>query len=346
MSNTFENLIDELERSYTEVQERMSDPSVYNDHREAAEVGRRLKELETPYKLAQEWRSMREDVVASLADPELKELVAESETRLAELEEELKLALVENDPADQKDVIVEIRQGVGGDEAAIWAGDVYRMLTRYAESRGFKNELLSANESEAGGFKEIVFAVKGDGAYSVFKYEGGTHRVQRVPETESQGRIHTSTATVAVMPEVEDIDVEIDENELKIDVYRSTGPGGQSVNTTDSAVRITHVPTGIVVAMQDEKSQLQNKVKAMRVLRARIYEAERERQQAALSAARKLQIGSGERAEKIRTYNYPDSRATDHRVKLTLNLEKVLPGGLGEFTEALQAEDRRRALEA
>jgi peptide chain release factor 1 len=346
VSNTFENLIAELERSYTEVQERMSDPSVYNDHREAAEVGRRLKELETPYKLAQEWRSMRDDVTASLADPELKELVAESETRLAEIEEELKLALVENDPADQKDVIVEIRQGVGGDEAAIWAGDVYRMLTRYAESRGFQTELLSANESETGGFKEVVFAIKGDGAFSIFKYEGGTHRVQRVPETESQGRIHTSTATVAVMPEVEEVDVEIDENDLKIDVYRSTGPGGQSVNTTDSAVRITHLPSGIVVAMQDEKSQLQNKAKALRVLRARIYEAERERQQAALSAARKLQIGSGERAEKIRTYNYPDSRATDHRVKVTVNLEKVLPGGLDAFTEALQAEDRRRALEA
>jgi peptide chain release factor 1 len=219
------------------------------------------------------------------------------------------------------------------------------MLTRYAESRGFKTELLSANESESGGFKEVVFAVKGDGAYSVFKYEGGTHRVQRVPETESQGRIHTSTATVAVMPEVEEIDVDVDENDLKIDVYRSTGPGGQSVNTTDSAVRITHLPTGIVVAMQDEKSQLQNKAKALRVLRARLYEAERERQQAELSATRKSQIGSGERAEKIRTYNYPDSRVTDHRVKVTLNLEKVLPGGLGEFTEALQAEDRRRALE-
>jgi peptide chain release factor 1 len=345
MAATIESLIDELERSYTEVQERMSDPSVYNDRREAAEVGRRLKELETPYRLAQEWRGIREDVEAARADPDLRELIAESEERLAELEEELKLALVEKDPADQKDVIVEIRQGVGGDEAAIWAGDVYRMLTRYAESRGFKIELLSANENETGGFKEVVFSVKGDGAYSVFKYEGGTHRVQRVPETESQGRIHTSTATVAVMPEVEEIEVDVDENDLKIDVYRSTGPGGQSVNTTDSAVRITHLPTGIVVAMQDEKSQLQNKAKALRVLRARIYEAERERQQAALSAARKSQIGSGERAEKIRTYNYPDSRATDHRVKVTLNLEKVLPGGLDDFTEALQAEDRRRALE-
>ena len=345
MAATIENLIDDLERSYTEVQDRMADPSVYNDRSEAAEVGRRLKELEIPYKLAQAWRTTREDVEASRADPELKELVAESEQRLAELEEELKLALVETDPVDQKDVIVEIRQGVGGDEAAIWAGDVLRMLTRYAESRGFRTELLSANESDGGGYKEVVLGVKGDGAYSVFKYEGGTHRVQRVPETESQGRIHTSTATVAVMPEEEEVDVEIDENDLKIDVYRSTGPGGQSVNTTDSAVRITHLPTGIVVAMQDEKSQLQNKAKALRVLRARIYEAERERQQAELSATRKSQIGSGERAEKIRTYNYPDSRATDHRVKVTLNLEKVLQGGLDDFTAALQEEDRRRGLE-
>jgi peptide chain release factor 1 len=343
---TIESLIDELERSYEEVRERLSDPSVYNDHREAADVGRRLKELEGAYKLAQEWREVRADVVDARADPDLRELVAESEERLAALEEELKLALVDKDPADEKDVIVEVRQGVGGDEAAIWAGDVFRMLTRYAERRGYKIELLSANESEAGGFKEIVFGVKGAGAYSVFKYEGGTHRVQRVPETESQGRIHTSTATVAVMPEAEDVEVELNESDLKIDVYRSTGPGGQSVNTTDSAVRITHVPTGIVVAMQDEKSQLQNKAKALRVLRARLYEAERERQQAELSATRKSQIGSGERAEKIRTYNYPDSRVTDHRVKVTLNLEKVLPGGLDEFTEALQSEDRRRALES
>jgi peptide chain release factor 1 len=340
-----EQLIDDLERSYDEVRDRMADPSVYNDHKEAAEVGRRLKELEGAYKLAQEWRQARDDLEAARDDAELAALAGDLEADVARLEEELKLALVERDPADAKDVIVEVRSGVGGDEAALWAGDVFRMLTRYAERRGFKTELLSANESETGGFKEVVFAVKGDGAYSVFKYEGGTHRVQRVPETESQGRIHTSTATVAVMPEVEEIEVEVHENDLKIDVYRSTGPGGQSVNTTDSAVRITHVPTGIVVAMQDEKSQLQNKTKAMRVLRARLYEAERERQQAELSATRRSQVGSGERAEKIRTYNYPDSRVTDHRVKVTVNLEKVLPGGLDDFTEALQAEDRRRALE-
>jgi peptide chain release factor 1 len=221
------------------------------------------------------------------------------------------------------------------------------MLSRYAERRGFKTETLSANESETGGFKEVVFAVKGDGAFSVYKYEAGTHRVQRVPETESQGRIHTSTATVAVMPEVEDVEIEIAENDLKIDVYRSTGPGGQSVNTTDSAVRITHMPTGVVVAMQDEKSQLQNRQKAMRVLRARLYELERERQQAELSAARKSQIGSGERAEKIRTYNFAENRVTDHRIKLTVHrLDQVLEGDLLEFTEAIQAEDRRLSLEA
>ena len=344
----FHELVDELERSYREAQERLSDPAVYNDHREAAEVGRRVKELEGPAKLARQWREVSEDLEAARNDGDLKEMVPDLEEQLATLEEELKLALVETDPADRKDVIVEIRQGVGGDEAALWAADVFRMLTRYAERLGYKVEQLEASGNESGGFKEVVFAVKGDGAYSVFKWEAGTHRVQRVPETESQGRIHTSTATVAVMPEAEEVEVEIDPNDLKIDVYRSTGPGGQSVNTTDSAVRITHLPTGIVVAMQDEKSQLQNKTKAMRVLRARLYEQERARQEQELAATRRSQIGGGERAEKIRTYNFPENRLTDHRIKLTAHQlkERILEGELDEFTEALTAEDRRQALEA
>jgi peptide chain release factor 1 len=242
-------------------------------------------------------------------------------------------------------VIVEIRGGEGGEEGKLWAGDLARILQRYAERRGFRWEQLEVSPSDAGGLKEGTFAIKGDGAYSVFKYEGGTHRVQRVPETESQGRIHTSTATVAVMPEAEDVDVSVDDSDLKVDVYRSSGPGGQSVNTTDSAVRITHVPTGIVVAMQDERSQLQNREKAMRVLRARIYEAERERQAAEQAAARSAQVGTGARAEKIRTYNFPQSRVTDHRVKVNVPLEQVVAGSLDEFTDALTADERRRALE-
>jgi peptide chain release factor 1 len=342
-----DQLIAELERTHDELQRRMADPAVYSDHREAAELGRRLKELEPAVRAAREWRVARTDLDEAKDDPELASLAGELETEVARLEDDLKLALVERDPADDKDVIVEVRQGVGGDEAALWAADVMRMLQRYAERRGYRTELLSVSENEGGGVKETVFAVKGDGAYSVFKWEGGTHRVQRVPATESQGRIHTSTATVAVMPEAEDVEVTIEDKDLKIDVYRSTGPGGQSVNTTDSAVRITHVPSGIVVSMQDEKSQLQNKQKAMRVLRARLYEAERERQQAEQAASRRSQVGTGERAEKIRTYNFPENRLTDHRVKHTVHrLDQILEGDLQEFTDTLQAEERRRALEA
>ena len=347
MAAQMDTLVSELERSYADAQERMSDPAVFSDRQAAAEAGRRLKELEGPHRLAQDWRGIRDDLEAARSDPELGDLVPELAERLESLEEELKAALVERDPNDARDVIVEIRKGAGGDEGAIWAGDLFRMLTRYAERRGFKTEVLGSNPNETGGFNEITFAVKGDGAYSVFKWEGGPHRVQRVPVTESQGRIHTSTATVAVMPEAEEVEVEIDQNDLKIDVYRSTGPGGQSVNTTDSAVRITHLPTGLVVAMQDEKSQLQNKTKALRVLRARLLELERERQEEEASEARRSQIGGGERSEKIRTYNYPDNRVTDHRVNLTIKrLDRIVEGELDEFTEALAAADRRRALEA
>jgi peptide chain release factor 1 len=344
---TLEELAEELERSHAELEQRLADPTVYADRREAADLGRRLKELDPALRAAREWRQASTDLADAKGDPELSSFAGELEADVARLEEELRLALVERDPADAKDVIVEVRQGVGGDEAALWAGDVARMLQRYAERRGYRTELLSVSESDGGGVKEQVFAVKGDGAYSVFKWEGGTHRVQRVPATESQGRIHTSTATVAVMPEVEEVEVTIEDKDLKIDVYRSTGPGGQSVNTTDSAVRITHLPTGIVVSMQDEKSQLQNKQKAMRVLRARLYEAERERQQAEVAAARRSQVGTGERAEKVRTYNFPENRLTDHRVKHTVHrLDQILDGDLDEFTDALQAEERRRALEA
>jgi peptide chain release factor 1 len=237
-------------------------------------------------------------------------------------------------------VIVEIRPGAGGDEAGLWAGDLYRMLTRYAERRGFKVEPLSIGEGT------FTFAVKGDGAYSVFKFEGGTHRVQRVPETESQGRVHTSTATVAVLPEAEEVEVQVDDNDLQIDVYRSSGPGGQSVNTTDSAVRITHKPTGIVVSMQDEKSQLQNRERAMRVLRARLYERALAEQQAAIGASRLAQVGTGERAEKIRTYNYGEKRVKDHRINLLVhNLDAILMGELDELTAALQDDEKRQRLE-
>jgi peptide chain release factor 1 len=339
-----ESLVEQIEARFAEAQAQMGDPDVISDRQRYADAGRLFNQLAPAAKLAGEWRHAVSDAEGAqeLLDEggEDAELRAELESARAEierLEEEIRLAMVERDP---KDVIVEIRGGAGGDEAGLWAGDLYRMLVRYAERRGFKTETMSASDGS------YTFEIKGDGAFSVFKYEGGTHRVQRVPETESQGRIHTSTATVAVLPEVEDVEVEIDQNDLQIDVYRSSGPGGQSVNTTDSAVRITHKPTGVVVSMQDEKSQLQNRERAMKVLRARLYEAKLAEQQAELAADRRSQVGGGSRAEKIRTYNFPQRRITDHRINFSVhNLEQVLAGEPDELTSALQDADKRRRLE-
>jgi peptide chain release factor 1 len=349
-----DQFVEQIEDRFAELERQMSDPEVIGDRDRYAEVGREYRELEPAHELAAEYVRLRDDLEGArelLAedgdDPELRKLVSDAPQRLERLAEEIRLAMVERDPNDDKNVLVEIRAGTGGDEAALFAGDLFKMLTRYAELRGFATEVISSSPAEVGGFKEVTFAIKGEGAYSIFKYEGGTHRVQRVPKTESQGRIHTSTATVAVLPEAEDVEVDIDPSDLQIDVYRSSGPGGQSVNTTDSAVRITHVPTGIVVSMQDEKSQLQNREKAMRVLRARLYEQKLAEQQAEIASERRSQVGSGERSEKIRTYNFPQARVTDHRVKVTAHtLDEVLNGNLREFTDALAAEEKRRRLEA
>ena len=342
-----EKLVDQIEARFAELSGQMSDPEVINDRERYAQVGRDYSALEPAHGLAVEYRRAADDaagareLLADGEDAEMREMLQTSEERMAELEEEIRLAMVERDPNDDKNVIVEVRGGAGGEEGGLFAGDVYRMLLRYAERLGLKTETLSESEGD------YTVEIRGDGAYSVFKFEGGTHRVQRVPKTESQGRTHTSTATVAVMPEAEEIDVHIDPGDLQVDVYRSSGPGGQSVNTTDSAVRITHKPTGLVVSMQDEKSQLQNRDKGMRVLRARLYEQELAAQQASLSEERRSQVGTGDRAFKIRTYNFAQDRVTDHRVNLTKgNLEGVLAGDLDDFTAALEADEKRRKLEA
>ena len=343
-----ESLVEQIEARFQDAQAAMSDPDVIGDRQRYAEAGRLFNQLSGAARLAEEWRHAKSDaegaeemLVEGGEDPELRAEMEAARARMEELEEEIRLAMVERDPNDDKDVIVEIRAGAGGDEAGLWAGDLYRMLTRYAERRGFKTETLGAHDGS------YTLEIKGDGAYSVFKFEGGTHRVQRVPETESQGRIHTSTATVAVLPEAEEVEVVLDPKDLEIETIRGWGPGGQSVNTTDSAVRITHIPTDTVVTCQDERSQLQNKERAMKILRARLYEAERERAAQEAAAARSAQIGTGERSEKIRTYNYPQDRVTDHRIGLTVHdLNRVLGGDLGDFSDALAAEERRLKLAA
>jgi peptide chain release factor 1 len=351
-----EPLVAEIERSFAELERQLGDPELIADQKRYADVARRHKQLSRARDMARRWRELtaqqaEADEMLSDGDEEIRALaqeqLSEARSELPELEEELRAEMLERDPADDKDVIVELRAGTGGDEAALFAGDLYQMLNRYAESLGFKTETLTVSGGDAGGFRELAFEIRGDAAYSIFKYESGVHRVQRVPQTESQGRIHTSTATVAVLPEAEDVDVEIGPNDLRIDVYRAGGHGGQSVNTTDSAVRITHLPTGLVVTCQDERSQLQNKERAMKILRARLFELYREQAQQEASAARLSQIGTGERSEKIRTYNYPQNRVTDHRINLTVhNLESVLAGNLGPFTDALSAEERRLKLAA
>jgi peptide chain release factor 1 len=343
-----EDLVKQIESRFAELGEQMTDADVISDRERYAEVGRAYRQLEPAAKLAAQWREAQdtaggaEELLAEEGeDAELRDELVNARERIEELEEGIRMAMVERDPNDDKSVIVEIQGGAGGDEAGLWAGDLYRMLVKYAERRGWQSEAMDVGDGK------YTFAIKGDGAYSVFKFEGGTHRVQRVPQTESQGRVHTSTATVAVLPEAEEVDVQVDPNDLQIDVYRSSGPGGQSVNTTDSAVRVTHKPTGIIVSMQDEKSQLQNRDKALRVLRARIYERALAEQQAELAADRRSQVGTGDRAEKIRTYNYGERRVTDHRIKLTVhNLDDVLEGQLDEITAALQADEKRKRLQA
>jgi peptide chain release factor 1 len=344
----------DLEDEYESVVRRLSDPTVLADPRQVREVSRRHKQLEPIVAAYRQYRQAHDDLAAAKdmlpdAEGEDREVVSseveQAEAAIARLDEELKLLLLPKDPNDGKNVIVEIRGAEGGEEANLFAKDLFEMYVRYAESHGLKVEVLGSDPSDMGGFNEVTFLVKGDSAWNRFKYEGGPHRVQRVPVTESQGRVHTSSATVTVLPEAEEIDLNVDDRDLRVDVYRSTGPGGQSVNTTDSAVRITHVPTGIVVAMQDEKSQIQNRAKAMQVLRARLLKAEQDRQAAELSQTRRSQIGGGGRSEKIRTYNYKENRVTDHRIGVTLyKLDKVLMGDLDDLVDALAADERAREL--
>jgi len=345
-----------FEEKYNKLMERLSSPEVIANPAKIKEYGKKASEIEEAVKLAKQYREVITslDEAGEMLDLEkdeemrdfLKEEINKNNELKVSLERKIKIQLAPRDPNDKKSVIVEIRAGAGGDEAALFAEVLHRLYTKYAESRKWKHTILSLSRLGIGGFKEIIFGIEGEGVYGTMKYESGVHRVQRVPATESQGRIHTSTATVAVLPEVEEVEVEIDPNDLRIDVFRSSGPGGQSVNTTDSAVRVTHVPTGMIVSCQDEKSQLQNKDKALKILRARLKEEEERKQKDEQTENRRMQIGTGDRSERIRTYNYPQGRITDHRINLTLyKLEEVLEGNLEELITELKTADEEKKLE-
>ncbi len=344
--------ISSIKERYEELQNELSKPDVVNDMERYKSLSEEMKKLSPIYEKAAEYEKTLKDIEEAkelLKDEELKELAKDelksATEKKSKIEGELKLLLIPKDPSDEKDVILEIRAGTGGEEAALFAADLFRMYSKYAENKGFKVEVMDSSVSDSGGIKEIIANIKGKGAYSKFKYESGTHRVQRVPTTESQGRIHTSAATVAVLPEAEDVDVEIKNEDLRIDVFRATGHGGQCVNTTDSAVRITHLPTNIVVTCQDEKSQLKNKNKAMTVLRARLYDMYRQKAEAERASKRKEQIGSGDRSQRIRTYNFPQGRVTDHRINLTLyKLDSIMEGELDELIDALTIDEQTRRL--
>ena len=346
----------EIEARFEEVNHLLSDPEVISDHRRLADLGRERSQLESTVNLIRQFRSATEALEDARAlvrdgDADEKDLGREEEDRLAteveRIEAELMVALLPRDPADEKDVIVEIRAGTGGEEAALFASDLFRIYTRYAERQGWKAEVINTSDASAGGYKEITFELHGAGAYSRMKYESGVHRVQRVPETESQGRIHTSTATVAVLPEVNDVEIDIDWNEVRIDIFHSGGAGGQNVNKVATAVRFTHEPSGIVVVMQDERSQAKNRVKAEAVLRARLYQMERAKADAELADARRAQVGTGTRSEKIRTYNFPQDRITDHRVGMTTHgMSRIFDGEIDELIDAVALDEQSRLLQA
>ncbi len=350
----FDRLEDILIR-YREIEEEMLNPGILNDQNRYRKMMKERSDLSEIAEKYMEYKATQSSMEESLAmleeesDEEIRELAKEElnacKSKIAKIEEELKVLLLPKDPNDEKNVIVEIRGGAGGDEAALFAAELYRMYVMYAERNRWKIDMMNLNENGIGGFKEVIFMINGKGAYSKLKYESGVHRVQRVPVTESGGRIHTSTATVAIMPEAEEVDIELDLNDCKFDVFRSSGNGGQCVNTTDSAVRLTHIPTGIVISCQDEKSQLKNKDKAIKILRSRLYEMELEKAQNAEAEARKSQVGTGDRSEKIRTYNFPQGRVTDHRIKLTVHqLDEVMNGDLQEIIDSLIAADQAAKL--